>query len=70
MKIMRNLTLIPQNNNFPTLEMTETPSDSKMGVEFMAKALGGSYNLSSDDSAPVFVRISPKGVSIRFEWKF
>lgn len=69
-RITFNLSLLPQETNLPTFDAGNPISGPKPGFELMIQTLGGGHSISSDARAPVFVRVNPSGVSIRFEWSF
>lgn len=72
-RVLLNLTLIPLETNLPSFDTGKPVDGARPEIEVMIQTiqtLRGKYSISSDASAPIFVRISPRAVSIRFEWSF
>lgn len=70
-RVLLNLTLLPQETNLPSIDAGGKPAEgAKPEIEVMIQMLRGKHSISSDTSAPIYVRVSPRGVSIRFEWSF
>lgn len=69
-RVMLNLSLLPQETNLPTLDIVKPIDGPKPGFEVMIQTLSGRRSISDDTSTPVFIRVNPHGVSIRFERSF
>ena len=69
-RVMLNLTLLPQETNLPSLDVVKPINEPRPGLEVMIQTLSGKQSISSDASTPIFIRVSPRGASIRFEWSF
>lgn len=68
--VLYNLALVQQNNNIPPRSAEIDESSAKMNFGLMMNVLGGRYNLSGDENAPIYLKVRRHSISIRFVWKF
>lgn len=69
-RVMLNLSLLPQETNLPSFNEGIPVGGTKPGLELMIKTLSGRHSISDDTGTPIFIRVNPHGVSIRFERSF
>lgn len=69
-RVLLNLTLLPQETNLPSFDTGKPVDGARPEIEVMIQMLRGKHSISSDASAPIYVRVSPRAVSVHFEWSF